>query len=265
MLLPLKARNIAYDLVGHETAPVVCMTHSLASDGGMWTEQVLPLLQAGFRVLRIDMRGHGGSGPVVGDYTMSDLAGDVATVLDALAIPRVHFIGLSIGGMLGQAFALEHGSKLASAMWCDTLPSSPGGPPEIWQQRVDTVRGANSLAPLADPTIERWLTDTVKQDRPGRWKQIRDTIIGTTPAGYLGCVAAIRNFDFVARLPAVKLPVLVVCGADDAGTPAAENRRLAGLVPGARYEEIAHARHFPNVEHPETFNRVMLEWLRAQR
>jgi 3-oxoadipate enol-lactonase len=265
MLLPLNGRNIAYDIAGSETAPVVCMTHSLASDGGMWTEQLPPLLQAGFRVLRIDMRGHGGSAPVAGDYTQSDLAADVAAVLDALAIPRVHFIGLSIGGMLGQAFALEHSSKLASAMWCDTLPSTPAGAPEVRQQRVDTVRNANSLAPLADPTIERWLTDAVKQQRPGRWKQIRDTIIGTTPAGYLGCVAAIRNFDFVARLPSIKLPVLVVCGAEDAGTPPAENRRIASLVPGARYEEIANARHFPNVEHPETFNRIMLGWIQSQR
>jgi pimeloyl-ACP methyl ester carboxylesterase len=103
MLLPLDRRNIAYDLVGPENAPVVCMTHSLASDGGMWTEQVPALLQAGFRVLRIDMRGHGGSGAMAGDYTMSALASDVAAVVEALAIQRVHFIGLSIGGMLGQA------------------------------------------------------------------------------------------------------------------------------------------------------------------
>ena len=265
MLLPLKGRSIAYDLVGAEDAPVVCMTHSLASDGGMWTEQVPPLLAAGFRVLRIDMRGHGGSGPVPGDYTMSQLAGDVAMVLDALGMQRVHFIGLSIGGMLGQAFALEHGGRLASAMWCDTLPRSPQGAAEVWQQRVDTVRNAGSLAPLADPTIERWLTDAVKQQRPVRWKQIRDTIVGTTAAGYLGCVAAIRNYDFVARLPSVKTPVLVVCGSDDQGTPPAENKRIAGLVPGASYEEMAGARHFPNVEHPDAFNRIMLEWLKARR
>lgn len=265
MLLPLKDRSIAYDLVGAEDAPVVCMTHSLASDGGMWTEQVPPLLAAGFRVLRIDMRGHGGSGPVPGDYTMSQLAGDVATVLDALGIERVHFIGLSIGGMLGQAFALEHGGRLASAMWCDTLPCSPQGAAEVWQQRIDTVRNAGSLVPLADPTIERWLTERVQKQRPGRWKQIRDTIVGTTAAGYLGCVAAIRSYDFVARLPSIKLPVLVVCGADDQGTPPAENKRIAALVPGARYEEMADARHFPNVEHPDTFNRIMLEWLKARR
>jgi len=121
MRLQLDGRNIAYDLVGPAGAPVVCMTHSLASDGGMWAEQVPPLLAAGFRVLRIDMRGHGGSDPVAGDYTMSQLAADVAGVLDKLGIPRVHYIGLSIGGMLGQAFALEHGARLISAMWCDTL------------------------------------------------------------------------------------------------------------------------------------------------
>jgi 3-oxoadipate enol-lactonase len=265
MLLPLKDRSIAYDLVGPENAPVVCMTHSLASDGGMWAEQVPPLLSAGFRVLSLDMRGHGGSGPMPGDYTMSDLAGDVAVALDALSIGRVHFIGLSIGGMLGQAFALEHGNRLLSAMWCDTLPSTPAGAGDVWQQRVDTVSSANSLAPLADPTIERWLTEVFKARNPGRYKQIRDTIIGTTPAGYLGCVAAIRNFDFIERLPSLKLPVLVVCGADDAGTPPEGNRRIANLVPGGRYEEIANARHFPNVEHPDTFNRIMMGWLNAQR
>jgi 3-oxoadipate enol-lactonase len=263
MLLPLKDRSIAYDLIGPENAPVVCMTHSLASDGGMWAEQVPPLLAGGYRVLRIDMRGHGGSDPLPGDYTMNDLGNDVATVLDALGITSVHYIGLSIGGMLGQAFALDYPSRLASAMWCDTLPSTPAGAPEVWQQRVDTVRAANSLAPLADPTIERWLTESFKARNPARYKQIQDTIVGTTPAGYLGCVAAIRNFDFVARLPSVKLPVLVVCGSDDAGTPAADNRRLAGLIPGGRYEEIANARHFPNVEHPDTFNRIMMDWLRS--
>jgi 3-oxoadipate enol-lactonase len=261
MLLPLDGRVIAYDLLGPETGPVICMTHSLASDGGMWLEQVPPLLSAGFRVLRIDMRGHGGSDPVAGDYTMSALASDVAAVLDSLKIARVHFIGLSIGGMLGQAFALEHGNRLLSAMWCDTMPATAPGAAEAWGPRVQIVKQANSLAPLADPTIERWLTGAVKARNPDRWKQIRDTIIGTTPAGYLGCAAAIMNYDFVGRLPSLKLPVLTVCGSEDAGTPPAANRQIAELVPGGRYEEIANARHFPNVEHPDSFNRIMLGWL----
>ena len=265
MLLPLAGHRLYYDLVGPEDGPVVCITHSLASDSGMWAEQMTPLLQAGFRVLRIDMRGHGGSDPVAGDYTMKTLAGDVALVLDALSLPCVHYVGLSIGGMIGQAFAIDYGAKLISALWSDTPPASPKGAADQWAQRMNTVRQANSLEPLANPTMERWFTDAFKPSKPGRWKQIRDTVAATTPAGYLGCSAAIMNFDFTAQLAALPVPTLVVCGADDPGTPASENRRLAELVPGDRYEEVANARHFPNVEHPEAFNRIMMGWLEAQR
>jgi 3-oxoadipate enol-lactonase len=265
MLLPLAGRRLYYDLAGPENGPVVCITHSLASDGGSWAEQVPALLAAGFRVLRLDMRGHGGSDPVAGDYTMRELAGDVAAVLGALGFARVHYIGLSIGGMIGQAFALDHRDKLLSALWCDTLPASPPGAAEIWGPRMKAVREANSLEPIADASMDRYLSPAFREKHPGRWKQLRDTVLGTTPQGYLGCSAAILNFDFVSRLPSLRLPVLVVCGEEDAGTPASENRRLAGLVPGARYEEIAGMRHFPNVEAPAPFNRIMLTWLDAQR
>src|SRR5258705_4276688 len=144
MLLPLPGRRLYYDLAGPEAGPVVCITHSLASDGGSWAEQVPPLLQAGFRMLRLDMRGHGGSDPVAGDYTMQALAGDVATVLDALAIPRVHYIGLSIGGIIRPAFAIEHGAKLISAMGFDTLPAGPPAAAAMWADGM-------SLGARADP------------------------------------------------------------------------------------------------------------------
>ena len=264
MLLPIEGRSIHYDVLGPENGPVVCMTHALTSASGMWAEQVPSLLTAGFRVLRLDMRGHGGSDPVAGDYTLSGLVGDIALVLDSLGIARVHYMGLSIGGILGQVFAFEHGDRLASAMWCDTTLSTPGTPEE-WQQRVDAVRAANSVAPLADSTVEVFLTEAFKARNRLRYKQVRDEIIGTAPAGYLGCVAAVLDFDFAARLPSVKLPVLVVCGANDTGNPPEGNRRIASLVPGARYEEIAGARHLVNVEKPDVFNRIMLGWLQAQR
>jgi 3-oxoadipate enol-lactonase len=265
MLLSIGGRSVYYDLMGPEQGPVVCFTHSLASDGGMWAEQVVPLLAQGYRVLRVDMRGHGGSDPVAGDYTMEALAADTNAVLEALGIDRVHYIGLSIGGMIGQAFAINHGARLKSAMLCDTMPATPPGAAEQWGPRVKMVREANSVAPLADPTMERWFTDAFRPRNPGRWKEIRETIAATTAAGYLGCAAAIQNFDFTAKLPGLRVPTLVVCGADDPGTPPAGNRRIAELVPGARYEEIADARHFPNVERPEAFNRIMLGWLEARR
>ncbi len=265
MLIKLATGQIYYDLTGPENGQVVCFTHSLASDGGMWAEQLPPLLAAGYRVLRLDMRGHGGSDAVAGDYTMEQLADDVAGSLDFLGITRVQFIGLSIGGMLGQAFAIKYGQRLISAMLCDTSPQTPPGAQAAWAPRVDAVKKANSLAPLADPTMQRWFTDAYKPRNPGRWKQIHATIAGTTPAGYLGCAAAILNFDFVPKLPSVKVPTLVVCGANDEGTPPAGNKRIAELIPGGRYQEIATARHFPNVEQAETFNRIMMDWLRQPR
>ena len=265
MLINLAGRRIYYDLSGPENGQVVCFTHSLASDGGMWAEQLTPLLAAGYRVLRLDMRGHGGSDPVSGDYTMAALADDVAVSLDFLGIERVQYIGLSIGGMIGQAFAIAHGRRLISAMLCDTSPQTPPGAQGAWAPRIEAVKKANSLAPLADPTMERWFTDAYKPRNPGRWKQIQSTIAGTTPAGYLGCAAAILNFDFTPKLPSLKIPALVICGALDEGTPPAGNKKIAELVPGARYEEIANARHFPNVEHPDVFNKIMLGWLASKR
>src|SRR5438067_1345657 len=135
----------------------------------------------------------------------------------------------------------------------------------VGPEDAPTVCITHSLAPLADATVERWLTAAFKARHPARWAQIRDTVTGTTAAGYLGCCAAILDYDFVPHLPSVRVPTLVVCGADDPGTPASENRRLAGLVPGARYEEIAGMKHFPNVEAPDAFNRIMLGWLEAHK
>src|SRR5262249_22721461 len=110
MLLPLEGRRLYYDLSGPEDGPVVCMTHSLMSDSGMGSEQMPTLLQVGFRVLRLDLRGHGGSDPGAGgDYTMQGIADDWAAALEALSLPRVHYIGLSIGGQSGQPFAIYHG------------------------------------------------------------------------------------------------------------------------------------------------------------
>jgi len=265
MRMSIQGRAIAYDDIGTENAPVICMTHSLSSDSGMWAEQMPPLIAAGFRVVRIDMRGHGGSDPVPGNYTMAELADDVALVLDALAIAKVHYIGLSIGGMLGQGFAIRHPARILSAMWCDTLPQTQAGGAQVWEERMAAVRAAGTLEKMADTTLERWFTDAFKPRRPGRWKQMRDTVATTTPAGYLGCSAAISNYDWTPDLPKLKLPVLVVCGDQDPGTPPEGNKRIAALVPGGRYEEISGAKHFPNIERDFAFNRIMLDWFNAQR
>lgn len=224
-----------------------------------------PLLAADWRVLRIDMRGHGGSDPTSGEYTMGELADDVALVLDSLRIEKVHYIGLSIGGMIGQTFAITYGRRLRSLMLCGTSPAAIPGGMKLWGPRFEAIHRTGSVEPLADASMERWFTENFKPRRPDRWRQIRETVAGTTPAGYLGGAAAIIGFDVLDKLPSVRTPTLVVCGDDDPGTPPAGNRKIAELIPGARYREITNARHFPMTEHPEIFNQVMMDWLSPKR
>jgi len=115
----------------------------------------------------------------------------------------MHFVGLSIGGMIGQGFALEHPGKLHSLVVCDALPASPPNAKELWAPRINAVTEAKSLAPVAGGTIERWLSAEFKQKSPRRWQQIHDTIVGTKPEGFVGCASAITDLTMAAssRLP----------------------------------------------------------------
>ena len=265
MLIKSRTHRIHFDLLGPAGAPVVCLAHSLSSDSGIWAEQVPPLLEAGWRVLRIDMRGHGGSEAPAGPYTMEELAGDVIAVLDFLELAKVHFVGLSIGGMIGQQLALGHADRLHSLMLTGTSPKAVPGPPQMWPERFAAIRAAHTVEPIADATMTRWFTESFRPPNENRWQQVRSMIANTSPDGYIAGAEAIIHFDVLERLPSVRLETLVVCGDDDPGTPAEGNRKIAALIPGARYQEIASARHIPMVEHPELFSRIMLGWLEARR
>ena len=206
MLLSLTGRRLYYDLTGPENGPVVCITHSLASDGGRWAEQVPPLLQAGFRVLRLDMRGHGGSDPVAGDYTMKALAGDVATALEASRDPS---------RALYRPVDRRHdrpGFRDRSWRQADLgdVVRHPAGEPRGRGGNVGRANEHGAPGELARTARRRHggalVHRRLQAKNPGRWKQIRDTVAATTPAGYLGCSAAIMNFDFTGAAPVAARP-----------------------------------------------------------
>ena len=231
MLVNVDGRALRYDILGDEKAPVVCLTHCLSFDSGVWAEQVPTLLAAGWRVLRLDMRGHGGSEPGPENCTMSMLARDVADILDFLRIPQVHFVGVSIGGMIGQVFGIEYPDRALSLMLCGTAPAAlEGGMANLWQPRFDAIAQSGSLKPLADATMERWVTDAFRERRPDRWREIHQTICRTTVEGYQAGARAIDNFNVLDRLPSISAPTLVLCGDGDTGTPPAGNRTSAASI-----------------------------------
>lgn len=266
MRLTFPDRHLHFDLLGPADGAVICLAHALSADTSIWAEQVPPLLAAGWRVLRIDMRGHGCSSAGTGSaYSMTELAHDVIAVLDHLALQRVHFSGLSIGGMIGQTLALEHGHRLQSLMLCDTAPATIPGGKALWDERFAAILAARSVEPLAQATMERWLTNTFKSAHPRRWAEIRSVVATTSVEGYVGGGTAILHFDVRSQLPLINVPTLVVWGDEDPGTPPAGNAFIADHVPGAQRHSFRGARHVPMVEHPEDFSRVMLSWLQAQR
>jgi 3-oxoadipate enol-lactonase len=243
----------------------VFFVHALAADSGMWAEQVPVVLALGLRILRVDLRGHGGSEPVPGDYTLEELAFDLATLIEALGVGPVDYVGLSVGGMIGEALALRFKESVASLMLCETPPAALRNAREIWAPRVAAARAANSLEPIADATMERWLTPAFQARNPGRWQQIRDTVASTTVEGYCGTVAALSHFDFTSELPNVRVPALVLYGEDDKASSHEENERLARLIPGGRFIALPGARHLPNVEDPDRFNAILCDWLDSVR
>jgi 3-oxoadipate enol-lactonase len=227
----------------------------------MWAEQVPVLLARSTRVLRVDLRGHGGSDSAAGDYTLSELATDIAGLIQGLGLERIDYVGLSVGGMIGEALAIKHGETVASLMLCESPPAALNNAHEIWAPRVAAARAANSLEPIADATMERWLTPAFRARNPSRWQQIRDTVAATTVEGYCGTVAALSNFDFTADLPDLRVPALVLYGEDDKATSREENERLARLIPGGRFVAFPGTRHLPNVEAPDRFNAILCDWL----
>ena len=213
--------------------------------------------------MRLDIRGHGGSDVGSEDCTVSMLAQDVTEVLDFLNLRKVHFVGVSIGGMIGQALAIEYPARVLSLMLCGTAPVALKGRMEkLWIPRFEAIARAGSLEPIADATMHRWLTESFTKRQPVRWREIHEMICRTPVAGYRGGARAIDSFDVLAQLRSIFAPTLVVCGDGHTGTPPEENRRIAQLIPGARYIELENVRHIPMVEYPELFARIILDWLK---
>lgn len=260
MFLRLGKRKLHYSVVG-EGPRTVCFVHALAADSGMWAEQVSALRARGLRVLRVDLRGHGGSDPAPGDYTLMELASDIAAVIETVGDGPVDYVGLSVGGMIGEALAIGFGRSVSSLMLCEAPPAALRNAREIWAPRMAAARAANSLEPIADATMERWLTPEYRARNPDRWRQIRDTVAATTVEGYCGTVAALSNFDFTDELPKLRVPALVLYGEDDKASSHEENERLAALIPGGRFIAFPGARHLPNIEAPARFNAILCDWL----
>jgi len=261
MLIRTNGIQMNYELSGKKDASIVMLSHSLGSSLLMWNPQ-MKALELHFQVLRYDIRGHGKSEAPPGAYTLELLGEDAVALLDILEIEKVHWIGLSMGGMIGQSVALNYPNRLRSLTLCDTGAAIAPEAQPIWQERIDAVR-EKGVASQLEPTTERWFTPSFLKLNPYMLGVIREEFLATPAKGYLGCIYAIRKLNYLDRLLEIKIPTLIMVGEDDPGTPVSASEAMHQRIPNSKLVILKSARHLSNVEQPEIFNTNLLTFLNS--
>ncbi len=250
--------EIAYRVDGRDdgAAPVLVMAHSIGTSRALF-EPVVAALAAKLRVLRYDGRGHGASSVPTGDYGLDRLALDALDLLDGLSLERVHFLGLSLGGAVGQAVASRAPSRIDKLILANT--SAYFGPPSSWEQRRTTVR-AQGMSGMVAGTVERGLTAGFTARSPETVATLRTLLEACPVDGYAGSCAALRDCDQRRSIEVITAPTLVIGGAHDPSTPPAAAHFLRDHIRGARYAEL-EAAHLSCLEVPDAFAAAVLEFV----
>ena len=251
--------QLNFEASGPTDAPTVVMSHSLAATNAMWDPQMDVLKD--YRVVRYDMRGHGHSDAPDIDYSLEMLADDLLALMDVLQINRTHYIGLSMGGMIGQMAALKDQNRFLSLSLCDTMSRVTPEMKLTWDERIENAR-AGGMETLVEGTMSRWFSDDYMAAEPNECEKVRDMIRNTQVAGFCGCCRAIQGLDLTDKISAISVPTQMIVGEDDPGTPVAAHEVMHEKIKGSELVVIPNALHFSNVEQKDDFNDAYMKFLR---
>ncbi len=240
-------------------APVM-LSHALGLDLTMWDDFAARLAAASHEVARYDHRGHGGSAVPPGPYTMDQLVDDAARLVREWGRGPVTFIGLSMGGMVGQGLAIRYPELVKALVLANTTAQYPQAAGAAWVQRIAAVE-AGGMAAVADMVVERYLHADFRAARPEAAQALREQLLRCDAAGYIANCRAVAAVDWLARLPSVRVPTLVIAGARDVGATPAMAQAIAERIPGARLKVFDDASHLSVAEVPQAFEETVREFL----
>lgn len=248
--------RIAYRVEGPEDRPPIVLLHALGFDSGIWEPQ-REALAAAHRVIRLDLRGHGGSDAPPGPYNLELLARDVLAVCNDLGLSRFHLCGLSLGGLVALWLAVRYSDRLASACFANTAPRI--GSHEGWEERIAAVRQGEMEA-IRETALSRFFSDAFLAARPDIVNWAADTLLRTPKEGYIGCCEALRDADLRPDVPKISVPSLIIGGHHDVSTPLEEVRWLHEQIPGSELV-LLPAGHISNLECPKEFTHALISFL----
>jgi 3-oxoadipate enol-lactonase len=248
--------RLFYTLSGKTDAPVLMMSNSLGTTLEMWQPQ-LAAMESRFHLLRYDMRGHGNSDLVEGPCSISTLGHDVLALLDELRIDRVHFCGLSVGGVIGQWLGVNAPERLRSLILCNTAAKI--GTPESWNKRTAEVE-QHGLASITEAVLERWFTPAFRLASPDSVAPFRAMLHASNPRGYVLVCTALRDMDQRKVVEEIRLPTCVIAGEYDPATTLDDGKFLQSRIPGATLVLLPVA-HISNVEAAPQFNQAVIDFL----
>lgn len=252
--------NIAYRFDGPVDAPVVLLSNSLMSNLSMWDPQIA-VLEKSYRVLRYDTRGHGATDDPPGPYSIKLLAEDAIALLDGLGIDKVHFAGLSMGGMIAQYAGANFPERVASLLLCDTASEMPTL--EMWNDRISMAE-SQGIPAMVEPTLKRWFTAPYLARQHPDLEKVAEMIRTTSPIGYVGCASAVRDMSQTSMLKNIKAPTIIIVGEDDPACTVAQSRVLEEQIVGSTLVILPEAAHLANIEQIDAFNQAMTTFLNAQ-
>lgn len=237
----------------------IVLSHALGCDLSMW-DTLANELAAENDVIAYDHRGHGSSDAPNSLYTMEELADDAARLVRELDCGPVVWIGLSMGGMVGQELAIRHPELVAGLVIANSTSGYPEEVRAAWQQRIETVRNSGIEA-IADAVMQRYFHDDFRANQAAAVAAFRKRLVTTDAEGYVGCCNAVGTVDTTSRLPQVKAPTLVIAGALDQGAPVSMSETMAQGIPGARLVVLEDASHLAVAEQPEAFEQAVTQFL----
>ena len=257
-VLQTKNGTFHYDLAGSQGAPVLLFSNSLGTDLSMWDRQA-DALSRDFRVLRYDSRGQGQSVVSPNPYSMDNLADDVLVLLQELDILKVHFCGLSMGGMIGMSLAVCAPDRIGKLILCNTAPKI--GTQQTWDTRVNAVRDGGMEA-VVDGVLERWFTADFRKTSPASIQRTREMLLRSPIEGYVGGCTAVRDMDARESLAGIRIPTLIISGTHDPVTTPGNGRFMAEKIAGSVYKEL-RAAHLSNIEAADAFTMELVRFLKA--